>query len=255
MPPTPAPGLPAAFTPAEVVLHIPHAATHIPSFEGYVAGRAEIQQEIDLLTDWHTDALFRLAGAATVRCAFSRVFCDVERLPDAQEPMFARGRGFFYTHRDNGTLLRTRLPGLPERVWQHYYQPHHAALTAAVAQALAGPGRCLLLDCHSFADTPFQTDLNQATPRPDICLGTDDFHTPAWLLAAFRAAFEAAGFSVAVDAPYAGTLVPTAYYRQDARVLALMVELNRRLYLRDDYTLDPAAQARIGAVLRSLVAA
>src|SRR6185436_3514585 len=72
---------------------------------------------------------------------------------------------------------------------------------------------------------------DQRRDRPDICIGTDDFHTPAALSSLAGRLCEQAGWTVAVNRPFAGALVPMAYYRTDARVQALMIEVNRRLYL------------------------
>ena len=44
--------------------------------------------------------------------------------------------------------------------------------------------------------------------------------------------FEPTGFSLAVDRPYRGTLVPMAHYQRDARVHSIMLEVNRDLYLQ-----------------------
>jgi N-formylglutamate amidohydrolase len=45
--------------------------------------------------------------------------------------------------------------------------------------------------------------------------------------------FEEAGFSVAVDWPYAGTIVPLEYYGVEPRVSSMMVEVNRKLYMNE----------------------
>ena len=39
------------------------------------------------------------------------------------------------------------------------------------------------------------------------------------------------GYSVAVNEPYAGTLVPSDYYRSDSNVQSVMIEVNRALYM------------------------
>lgn len=44
-------------------------------------------------------------------------------------------------------------------------------------------------------------------------------------------AFEAQGFSVALDRPFSGSMVPQRYYRQDSNVHSFMVEVNRALYM------------------------
>jgi N-formylglutamate deformylase len=43
--------------------------------------------------------------------------------------------------------------------------------------------------------------------------------------------FEELGWSVAVDRPFSGALVPTRFYRKDPRVRAIMVEVKRGLYM------------------------
>jgi N-formylglutamate amidohydrolase len=53
------------------------------------------------------------------------------------------------------------------------------------------------------------------------------------LAVAFVAAFQREGWSVDLNQPFAGALVPGSRYRQDRRVNAVMVEINRRLYLRE----------------------
>ena len=91
------------------------------------------------------------------------------------------------------------------------------------------------MDCQSFPSValPYE-QADPAVERPDLCIGTDDFHTDADVADAFVTAFREAGFRVAVNAPFAGALVPRSRYRTDPRVQAVMVEVNRRLYVRED---------------------
>src|SRR5690606_9044349 len=102
-----------------------------------------------------------------------------------------------------------------------------------VDAALAEHGRCLVIDCHSFPSVAHPYEMDQGATRPDICLGTDAFHTPPALLARAEALYRDAGFSVEVDRPFAGALVPAVHYRRDARVQALMVEVKRGLYMNE----------------------
>lgn len=67
------------------------------------------------------------------------------------------------------------------------------------------------------------------------------------------------GWSVAVDRPFSGAIVPLAHYQRDPRVASVMVEVNRRLYM-DELTGRrlpgfAGARARLQDLLRSLVAA
>lgn len=112
-----------------------------------------------------------------------------------------------------------------------YPELHGMTPSVVVAEALSARGRCLVLDGHSFPSRPLPYELDQRDARPDVCIGTDSFHTPSWLCELATAAFERADFSVAVDRPFAGALVPAAYYAGEVRVAALMVEINRALYM------------------------
>ena len=106
----------------------------------------------------------------------------------------------------------------------NYYRPWHLQLELNVEQQLARWGLCLLLDCHSFPDEPFAHEDDHGRPRPDICLGSCD-NTPNWLLDSCSDLFQQRGYSVALDFPYSGCLLPARYHR-DARVPALMIEIN-----------------------------
>jgi N-formylglutamate amidohydrolase len=99
---------------------------------------------------------------------------------------------------------------------------------------LVAHGRALIIDGHSFPSRPLPVDLDQCPTRPDICIGTDSFHTPPHLVNALVDACAEFGWSVAVNRPSAGTLVPTRYWGRDERVASVMIEVNRRLYLKDE---------------------
>jgi N-formylglutamate amidohydrolase len=76
---------------------------------------------------------------------------------------------------------------------------------------------------------PYETDSPLA--RPEICIGTDAYHTPAWLRDAAVRLFGEAGFTTAINDPFAGAMVPQDFYQTDKRVLALMIEVRRDLYM------------------------
>ncbi len=66
-------------------------------------------------------------------------------------------------------------------IYQRYYDPHHARLETLVAEKLEASSKCLIIDCHSFPSKPLPYEPDQSANRPDICIGTDEFHTPKWL--------------------------------------------------------------------------
>jgi N-formylglutamate deformylase len=228
---------PACVPPPATVMHIPHASTIIGDIDRtrICLDDAALDAEVSALTDWYTDELFAVPEfiATAVVYPVSRLVVDPERfIDDAEEPQAAWGMGVVYTRTSTGGPLRAR-PDDAElrRLLDEHYHPHHARLARAVNESLAVHDRCLVIDCHSFGSTPLPYEPHQSRERPDSCLGTDSWHTPRALLDTASLWFRAAGFTVAVDTPFSGALVPNSHYQRDRRVSALMIEVNKRLYM------------------------
>ena len=244
-----------------VVVHIPHSSTIVPEDvrSTFVLGDLELERELLRLTDRYTDELFDLDPSVATQVTFgvSRLVVDPERfLDDAVEPMAAHGMGAVYTRTSDGTPLRRGLSE-PQRgaLLARFYEPHHAALEAATRAALDGAGRCLIIDGHSFPCAPLPSELDQEQERPDICIGTDAFHTPAQLVDEVVAAFVASGLEVTVNHPYAGAIVPARFYQRDKCVAALMVEINRRLYMDEGTGEKTARFAETRTIVQSVLEA
>jgi N-formylglutamate amidohydrolase len=88
----------------------------------------------------------------------------------------------------------------------------------------------LVLDAHSFPSSPLPYEMDQQSDRPEICVGTDEFHTPKALELSLVNAFRDGGFTVKLNSPFLGALVPQVYFKKDRRVSAAMVEVRRDLY-------------------------
>lgn len=222
------------------IFHVPHASRVIPDAmrTSFVLDDKELDRELDLLTDHYTDDLFDLDGVEHVKIVFpiSRLCVDPERFcDDSQEPMAAKGMGVLYERTAGGNQLRS-VPSEHQRRTHlaKYYVPHHAALEKAVQQALDVHGNAWIIDCHSYPNIPLPPDLDQSRPRPDLCIGTDPYHTPAIAIDACMSFFRNANMSVALNRPYQGTIVPLSMYQQDRRVYSIMIEVNRRLCVQSD---------------------
>jgi len=215
------------------------------------------------MTDHQTLALFahRASSVAVVRATVSRLVVDVERFADDRiELMAARGMGAVYSLTSRQKPLRRSLQ-VDERdaLLKAYYHPHHARLEAAVSASVDAYGHCLVIDCHSFPSVALPYELFEAAiSRPDICIGSDDFHTSPELADAFIRAFQAEGWSVNLNEPFSGGLVPSSRYKRDHRVSAVMVEINRRLYIQEHSgvllpTFDEVAQRIRSCCLAALI--
>ncbi|MFF9315525.1 N-formylglutamate amidohydrolase [Streptomyces sp. NPDC014748] len=222
-----------------VILHVPHSSRAIPADvrAGITLDDAALERELDHITDAHTA---KMAEAAAARASLtpwrfvnrlSRLVIDPERFPDEREEMLSVGMGAVYTRTTHRAELRPAgHDGQP--LVDRYFRPYAAAMTDAVGERLTAVGRAVIVDVHSYPTAPLPYELHGDGPRPPICLGRDDFHTPPKLLAQAEKAF--AGFGgTAVDSPFQGAYVPLAHYGTDPKVSALMIEIRRDVYMSE----------------------
>jgi N-formylglutamate amidohydrolase len=220
-----------------LIFHIPHASVTVPpeARSGMVLTDAELAVELLRMTDRYTDEIFKHAvvdGDAAVVFPVSRLVVDPERfVDDDAEVMSQRGMGVVYLRRHDGLPLRANAMQKPSLI-QDFYEPHHRALSELVSQHLRPFGRAIIIDCHSFPSVPLPYE--QDPRRPEICVGTDSFHTPQWLSTTLVSAFEGRGYSVLVDSPFSGTIVPAEYLGRSDRVLSIMIEIRRDLYMDEE---------------------
>lgn len=222
---------------AEIFAEIDDAAQPLPNEyrSQFVLGDKELEQELIAMTDAHTAPMFAALTKPFQRVRFpaSRLLVDVERFEDdAQEIMSTRGMGVIYSQTAERKALRREISATErERLLSTYYRPHHAKFTQVVEDTVRRHGRALIVDAHSFPSEPRPYELDQTSVRPEICIGTDRFHTPRDLAEALLAAFRAEGFTVAENVPFAGTIVPMCHYQTDRQVQSVMIEANRSLYM------------------------
>lgn len=227
--------------PPWTIYHVPHDSKHIPVDvrDQFVLNDTELDSELLRMTDHHTCRLFlrEPEDLQTVYSPVSRLVVDMERFRnDENESMAEIGMGAVYTSTSDLRPLRRQLdPAEKEQLLRRYYDPHHAELEERVAATLTAYGRALIIDCHSYPSQPLKYERCAGLPesRPEVCIGTDDFHTPKVLSDGLMSAFNDQGFDVQLNRPFAGAMVPTSRYRTDSRVFAVMIEVRRDLYLEE----------------------
>lgn len=239
---------------AHVLLHLPHASRYIPLSErgGLAVDDAELERQHLALVDDRTDELFapvEAQGVTVVAAKVSRLVVDVERRrDDALEPAAELGMGAVYTRGVGNVPLRPSLTAAErERLLRTWYDPHHQLLDRHLESIRGAANACVLIDAHSYPSQPLPTELLGAG-RPEICLGTD----PHWSRGVERIAekhFTESGYSVGINRPYAGSMVPGIISRDPQRNLSwvksfhgqmapckgfftLMIEVHRDVYLR-----------------------
>lgn len=219
-----------------VLIHLPHSSVNIPAKERSEIQLAdtELQKELLILTDRYTDELFTLEGAVVHKNQYSRLVFDPERFRNDKDEIMARfGMGAIYTHAADGRIMRSLTGEKREEMLKQCYDPYHLDLEAKTEEILNHHGRCMLIDGHSFPERPLPFELDQTANRPDICIGTCDFHTPEALIAGMEDIIRSGGLTVNRNTPFAGTMVPMKYYLKDKRVISVMIEVNRRLYMNE----------------------
>lgn len=220
-----------------VVASIPHSSPFIPQHvrNQFLISDEELTEEHRKLVDWFADELYSpivTAGGCSLRYNVSRFVTDPERFDDDEkECMFARGMGVVYTHGTARQRIRREITTQErESLLREFYRPYHDALTKQVRHAVDVFGRCIFVDCHSYQERALPYELFGDVPRPDVVLGDDATHTPAWIVEGISRLTTEAGYTFGVNGPFAGTVVPSALYG-DTRVSCFMLEINRRTYM------------------------
>jgi N-formylglutamate deformylase len=218
----------------KLILHIPHSSTVLPFKEGYCVSDEILNHEILKLTDWYTDDLFENKIDCSIKANFSRIFCDTERFSDDNEEVMAHfGMGVLYEKTDTGEPLRNVTPELRKHILNNYYWKHHNHLSESVSIQLEQFGKATIVDCHSFPQIPIIRALDKSDFRPDFNIGTDAFHTSQKLINLSIDFFNERGFSLGLDSPYSGSIVPMDYYQKNNKVQSIMLEINRKLYINE----------------------
>jgi N-formylglutamate amidohydrolase len=234
---------------APLVFAVPHAGRLYP--DDFLAGCLLKPPLLRRSEDAYADRLFGGAAAhGPMICArYPRALVDPNRAPEELDPrMFddpppapvtrsARVEaGFGVIPRlvqEGAALYDRRLSPLEavERI-DRLHRPYHAALAALLAETRDRFGCAALADCHTMPDFSGAADIVLGDRR--------GASAPAELMHLAETAFRAEGFTVALNAPYAGgyTLARHACGRDG--IHAFQIEVNRALYL-DEAAVMPGA--------------
>lgn len=218
-----------------ILFHIPHSSLKIPKMFWNICIKDQeyIQKSNIFLSDVLTD---KLAPSKCHKLVFkySRLFCDVEKFKDdTKEIMSKKGMGAIYTKDCDNTIT---IPTQKYRnaILKTYYDKHHNKLDKVVTDILNKYNKCLIIDLHSYSDEMVKKLFN-SDDNPDICIGTDYIYTDKSLIDFTINHFKKYGYSVAINKPYSGTIIPNKYYnKNDTRISSIMIEVNKRIYLEDN---------------------
>jgi len=232
-------------TPGRFVFASPHSGTVYPSEMG--ADPALPEASLRSAEDALVDRLIAPGvdhGATVVLGRLGRAFVDLNRDPGELDPVLVEGAagGSVSARTVAGYGVIPRLSGDGRALYDRRltleeaegriagtHVPYHAALAAGMAAARERHGEAVLVDWHSM---PARAAQAAGGPRgPDVVLG--DRHgssCPAELTRRLRRAFEALGWRVALNQPYAGGWTTQSWGRPAEGYQAIQIELNRALY-------------------------
>ncbi len=240
-----------------VIIHAPHGGTSIPeeSRDEFVITDGELDAEILALTDHAVDAFaraaLRQAGGSAVINRLSRFVVDVERFPGPEEEKNAVGMGVLYTHGSQRQLARS-IPAEAVASYMRFFDEYSSVLANLVNLAIARHGRAIIVDVHSYHRAVLPHELHASEPRPELCVGYEEFHIDAELRDAVATCF--ADFEQGDNQTFHGSYVPLEHYQRDKRVQSVMLEIRRDRYMDEVTGKRDARRVRaIGASLASLV--
>jgi N-formylglutamate amidohydrolase len=194
-------------------------------------------------------------GVPLLAARYARAFVDLNRDPWELDPaMFAEPLPSFIKARSArvaaglGAIARIVAEGqdiyrgkldfaeAAERI-EAVHRPYHETLATLIRTRLAANGLCILVDWHSM---PAAAAGGRGS-APDIVLG-DLYGAAAGpeVTRRLERAFEALGYRVARNTPFAGAYTTERHGCPAEGVHVVQVEINRALYL-DEATLEPTA--------------
>lgn len=219
-----------------ILIHIPHSSYAIPNEyrDLFYLKSNELFQEQLKMTDSYTDELFDVDKVQKLIFPISRLVCDVERFRnETDEEMTKQGMWVCYTKTSDCKPLKIVNNEHKQEILKLYYDKHHSLFESQVEEMLKEYRQCLIIDAHSFSSIPLPYELHSQDFRPDICIGTDDFHTPKEVAKYLYNAFSDLGYKVGINNPFCGTIVPLKFYRKNENVYSVMLEINRSLYMNE----------------------
>lgn len=241
-----------------MVFDSPHSGLDMPAgFRPAVSA-----ERVRVAADTHVDDLFDTApdlGAPLLKAHFPRSFLDVNRAlldmdtdilagpwphPVRESPTARRGMGLMWRYAWGNEPMHAAPISVAEAEGRirTYWQPYHRHLAALLNAVYARFGRVYHLNCHSMTAVGHAISSDPAgTLRADICLGDlNGAAASAEFVALIAETLRAEGLQVALNRPFRGAELVTAYSNPAHGRHSVQFEINRRLYM-DEATRERTA--------------
>ncbi len=121
-----------------------------------------------------------------------------------------------------------------KRIIKSYYDKYHKKLDKKVTEIIKKYNKYIIIDFHSYSDKMVEKLFNSKN-NPDICIGVDSQYTDKELVNLTVCHFKKYGYSVEINKPYSGTIIPNKYLnKKEERLSSIMIEINKRIYLNNE---------------------
>jgi N-formylglutamate amidohydrolase len=210
------------------------------------------QQAIRSSEDAFVDRLFDMApemGAPFLSARVPRAFIDLNRAADELDPAVIEGiaRAPHNPRVSSGLGVIPRVVAGGRSIYRgklslaeaedriaRFWHPYHSTLKSVMDTTWDSFGQSILIDCHSMPHEAIEAHARPGQPKPEVVLG-DRFGAAAGreVIEQVEAAFAAAGFRVARNAPFAGAYIAQAYGRPSRGYHVVQVEIDRALYMNE----------------------
>lgn len=215
-----------------ILIHIPHSSLYIPRIYKKISlvSEEELEKENIFMCDNKIDELIDNKEQSLI-FNYSRLYCDVERFRDDSEIMNKYGMGYIYTKTSTGKKIFDSPSLSHKKEIDLIYENHHKKLDDYVTRILNKYNKCIIIDLHSYSDHQVANLFNYQN-TPDICLGTEEAYYNQELIDTIKEYFENYGYSVMLNYPYSGSIIPNKYFNKtNTNIVSIMIELNKKIYI------------------------
>jgi len=270
------PGVLGVFAPtverAPAIFDSPHSGTTVPADPARAVSDAMVLKA----SDTHVDALFDHfpdLGVPYLVAEFPRSFLDVNRaLADMDVAMVdgdwphpvrdsataGRGMGLMWRFAWGDTPMNHRPLTVAEAQSRidTYWRPYHTVLAGSIDDTARRFGSILHVNCHSMPSVGHALSPDAVgAQRPDIVLSDrDGTSCDPTIVPALARTFADHGLIVAINDPFKGGELVTAYSNPAAGRHSVQIEINRRLYMDEISRERTDGFTALKAILRDVAA-
>ena len=144
-------------------------------------------------------------------------------------------------------LYNRALPmsAIQERI-NYWHKPYHQLISQTVSQAQKLFAKTLLLDIHS---------MPQSSPKlPDIVIGNfNGLSASMEFTNLIIKVIDQFGFTFSINTPYAGGFITENHGKPNENRHAVQIEINRDLYLKDNYTISSEAVSKLTDFIEKII--